>query len=332
MSADPRVSVCIPTFNHGRFLGEALRSVLDQDYQDYEVIVSDNASTDGTEAVVRELADERIRYLRNDRNIGMMENWNRAIQQSRGRYVKVLQADDALRPGALSSTVPILDADGGVGIVVGARAYIDEQGRPLGTKFPFRKEGRYRGRALIGESLIRRPIGNPSFVLLRRECFDRVGLFDPAVAPDGDLDMWNRILCFWDLYYLPKILASSRMHPGSHTAALVSSGTHIEESLKDIRTMLGKPGIRASLSRFDTRCAFGVFGVLAWIHLLGYARRGRFRNAGSTLASLVRHRSLLVNPICFGLWSLRHLPDVRADLVSTHNCLLAHRFDGASVR
>jgi glycosyltransferase involved in cell wall biosynthesis len=325
MNRAPVVSVCIPTFNHGRFLGEAIRSVLEQDYDDYEIVVSDNASTDDTRDVVRTFSDCRIQYLRSERNIGMMENWNRAVLASRGRYLKLLQADDILLPGALSLAVPILEAVGGVGMVVGARAYIDEWGQILGTKFPFRREGRFSGRGLIGESLIRRPIGNPSFVFLRRECFDRVGLFDPEVAPDGDLDMWNRILCHWDLYYLSRVVARSRMHAGSYTVELVSSGTHVEASLADLRRMLAKPAIRDALSAFQVRCAFGVFGALAWLHLFRYLRRGRLRAAGKTLWSAARNRSLFVNPLCFGAWALAHMADVRGDLTSTHNCLLAHR-------
>ncbi len=105
--ARPLVSVCIPTFNYGRFLPEAIKSVLAQSFTDFELVVVDNASTDETaelmEAFVR--SDPRIRFYRNSENVGIVKNFNRALGHAAGDYVKILCADDLLAPSALERSL-----------------------------------------------------------------------------------------------------------------------------------------------------------------------------------------------------------------------------------
>jgi glycosyltransferase involved in cell wall biosynthesis len=321
----PTVSVCIPACNHGRFLGQAIRSALEQPGVDLEVVVADNASEDETPAVVASFHDPRLRAVRSDVRIGIMHNWNRATSLARGRYVKVLQSDDILQPGALQEEAAVLDAQPRAGLVAGVRSYVDEAGRPLGTKHPFAAEGHFIGVDVLPELLIRRPLGNPSFILFRRQSLEEAGAFRQEVATDGDLDLWCRILCRWDLYYLPRVVALSRMHGGSLTAELVRSGTHIEESLSDLPRML-LPELRQHLSPFQVRAAYGVFGVLAWIHALAYARQGQWARARRTLRDARRHGSPVLDGTCFGLWCLGHPVTVWRDFVSTQNCLLAHQY------
>src|SRR5437868_2369150 len=103
MASDPLVSVLVPAFNDAAFLAEALDSVLAQDVYSLEVIVSDDASTDGTLDVARAYAarDGRVRVLVNAENLGMTRNWNRALAEARGEFVLKLDADDAIKPGTL---------------------------------------------------------------------------------------------------------------------------------------------------------------------------------------------------------------------------------------
>src|SRR3954452_9077747 len=94
----PKVSVCVDSFNYGRFLPEAIESILAQTFQDFEVIILDDCSTDDSFAVAQRYAarDNRIKALRNSRNLGMMRNRNACLAQARGDYVKWLHADDFL--------------------------------------------------------------------------------------------------------------------------------------------------------------------------------------------------------------------------------------------
>src|SRR5208283_3355105 len=94
----PKISVLIPTFEYGRFLPEAIESVLAQDLMDFELIISDDASRDDSGEVIRRYAarDPRIRYRLHERNIGMVANWNWCLKEACGEYVKFVFGDDCL--------------------------------------------------------------------------------------------------------------------------------------------------------------------------------------------------------------------------------------------
>src|SRR5690242_4329841 len=114
----PLVSVCVPARDHAPFVGEALASALGQD-ADLEVLVGDDASSDGTAAVVASLGDPRVRLLRHPRRLGVAANRDRLRAAARGRYVAWLDADDAYEPGGLMRQLAVLEAHPEVGLVHG---------------------------------------------------------------------------------------------------------------------------------------------------------------------------------------------------------------------
>ena len=95
---NPFFSVCIPTYNTAKFIGEAIESVLQQTFTDFEIVVSDNCSTDTTEEIVAQFKNDKIRYVKNAHNLGAYPNVSLSIERARGRYVKILCADDKLSP------------------------------------------------------------------------------------------------------------------------------------------------------------------------------------------------------------------------------------------
>src|SRR3989337_590294 len=109
----PTVSIGLPVFNGEKYLRQALDSILAQTYQDFELIISDNASTDKTQQICREYVkkDSRIRYYRNKRNLGATRNHNRVFELSCGEYFKWASHDDLLAPEFLSRCVSVLDQD-----------------------------------------------------------------------------------------------------------------------------------------------------------------------------------------------------------------------------
>ena len=109
----PRVTIGLPVYNGQNYLVETLESLLAQTYTDFELVISDNASTDRTEAICRQYAagDARIRYYRNDENIGASANYNRAFELGRGEYFKWAAHDDLLAPTYLERCVEVLDAN-----------------------------------------------------------------------------------------------------------------------------------------------------------------------------------------------------------------------------
>jgi glycosyltransferase involved in cell wall biosynthesis len=215
----PRVSVCIPVYNGERYIGETIRSVLDQTFTDFEILVSDNASTDGTVEAVLGIGDPRIRLLRNDVNLGPGRNYNVLLREARGRYVKVLSADDYLMPDSLERMVAVFEdrANDGVVLVTARREVVGEEGRHLTSRGFRRVSGRVAGSRAIrlmvrsGTNLI----GETSGTLLRSEMISVVGTFLDEAPYCVDMDYWFRMLEHGDLYAIPETLTAYRVSRGA---------------------------------------------------------------------------------------------------------------------
>ena len=130
MSGAPRVSIGVPVYNGERYLADALGSLLDQTYEDLELVISDNASTDRTGEIAQSYAlrDERIRYYRNDKNMGAGWNARRVYELASAKYFKQAAVDDLLEPDFLRQCVDILERDPGCVLVYAATKEIDENG------------------------------------------------------------------------------------------------------------------------------------------------------------------------------------------------------------
>jgi len=131
----PKLSIGLPVFNGEKYLKEALDSILNQTFSDFELIISDNASTDQTEQICREYAakDGRIRYYRNEKNIGAPKNFNRVFELSSSEYFKWAPHDDVLAPTLLQKCVNVLDNDPAVVLCYSITGRIDEHGTLVGT-------------------------------------------------------------------------------------------------------------------------------------------------------------------------------------------------------
>jgi glycosyltransferase involved in cell wall biosynthesis len=128
-----RVSIGLPVFNGENYLPRALDSILRQTYSDFELIISDNASTDGTQEICKEYAssDSRIRYFRNDANLGAARNYNRVFSLSSGTYFKWASHDDLCAPEFLERCVEVLDRESGVVLCYSRTSIIDERGKSI---------------------------------------------------------------------------------------------------------------------------------------------------------------------------------------------------------
>jgi glycosyltransferase involved in cell wall biosynthesis len=133
VNATPLVSIGLPVFNGEVHLGEAIESLLGQTLGDFELIIADNASTDGTRGICEGFAhrDPRVRYVRQTRNIGAPANWNFVARQARGRFFKWASASDRCAPTLLERCVGTLQADESAALCFGHTEYIDELGQPL---------------------------------------------------------------------------------------------------------------------------------------------------------------------------------------------------------
>lgn len=264
---EPTVSVCIAVRNCETYIAAAIESVLGQRYDDFEVVVVDNASTDRTAHVVKSIRDDRVRLVENPVNVGPCHNWNRSIEEARGRYVKVLGADDILYPGCLAEQAAVLDADRdrSVALVCFPRDIIDSAGlvmmRSRGWRTggnPLRMTGReaMKRMARAGRNLI----GEPLTTMFRRDDALEIGCFDPAVYASLpfclDWDLWCRLLGKGDLVVNGGALGAFRVNAGSESLTLVS---HFAENDRRFITRLRDEGM-ADIGALDL--AFG--SVRAW--------------------------------------------------------------------
>ena len=209
---NPTVSVIIPTYNRAHLVGQAIRSVLNQTFQDFELIIVDDGSSDDTEAVVKQFNDPRIRYIYQE-NKGISGARNTGIRSARGRYIAFLDSDDLWLPDLLQLEVPILDANPDVGLVYAKAQAIDKEGNPM-SQISGAPE-KYPGETL--KSILYGDFVSTITALVRRACFDSVGLFDESLKGRVDWDMWVRIARYYRFAYIDKVLAKFRCHPGRFT-------------------------------------------------------------------------------------------------------------------
>ena len=134
-SGSPAISVGIPVYNGADYVAEAITSILGQTYQDFELLIQDNASTDQTEDICREFAraGARVSYVRNPENLGAVPNYNLVFERARGRYFKWAAHDDICAPTFLERCAAVLDAEPAVVLCSGQTRLINDDGSPLPT-------------------------------------------------------------------------------------------------------------------------------------------------------------------------------------------------------
>jgi glycosyltransferase involved in cell wall biosynthesis len=220
----PRVSIGMPVYNGANFLAETLDHLLAQRFSDFELIISDNGSSDETERICRAYAerDPRVRYLREEVNRGATWNHNRVIELARGEYFKLAAHDDLCLPDFLGRCVEVLDAEPEVVLCLPLVGIVDADGRRLR---PYRyawtagsPKVRERLRALTGL----RVRCFPAFGLIRTEVLLRTRLMGPYVA--SDRVMLTELALRGRFAELDEELFWSREHQGRSTRALKARG------------------------------------------------------------------------------------------------------------
>lgn len=205
--AQPLVSVIIPNYNYGRYLGPAIDSVLRQSYPRVETIVMDDGSTDESETVVRSYGP-RVRWLRQEQQ-GVSVARNHGVRESRGELVAFLDADDAWRPGKLEQQVRVMLARPGLGLVHCGELIVDESGGEVQR----RVEGL---EGWVAEELLRDRrvviVAPGSTALVPRDAFDAIGGFDPRLSTFADWDFCYRIATRYPVGFVPEVLVTIRSH------------------------------------------------------------------------------------------------------------------------
>lgn len=238
--ASPRVSVVIATFNRARMVREAVEAAQAQTLPPFEIVVSDDASTDATWTVLEELAaqDPRVRVYRQQQNTGGAENWNHALRQASGDYIAWCSDDDRFLPDHLASAAAFLEANPGVGLT--HASFVDAWETDSGTREPSPSRSlpgtKQEPRALRFGAVRITDRGDllsymtryydwpfhPSTIVVRREVLEQVGLFDPAFSLI-DTDWFVRAMERYPVAMLPRHSVLNRRHPGNWSNRLGSA-------------------------------------------------------------------------------------------------------------
>ncbi|OGQ79067.1 MAG: hypothetical protein A3F90_07435, partial [Deltaproteobacteria bacterium RIFCSPLOWO2_12_FULL_60_19] len=207
----PTVSVCIPSFNYGRFLSRCIRSVLDQTFQDFEVIVLDNRSTDQSELVVRKFMDERVKWRIQSAHCDMVENFRDCARMASGTYLLLLGADDVFYSTMLEESVAMLKAHPTASFVCCAVNVVDDDLRVISTTGNRNKYGLVSSKERLSQFLTgRRTV--LSATLIRRQTYEAVGGISTKWKNCFDQDLTFRLILAGDVCELPMRLVAYRTH------------------------------------------------------------------------------------------------------------------------
>lgn len=236
----PAISICIPTHNGERFLRECVQSALDQTFTEFELLIVDDASVDSTFNLAKQCAseDSRVRVCRNERNLGLVQNWNRCAEHAVGEWIKFLHQDDLLAKNCLTDILEAARPD--VDLVVARRELrfetdaTDDTQRIMQNDVAQYSLTRYfpSQKHISGEQFARvvlsvpdkNCIGEPTFTLIRRSAFRRFGFFNPSFVNLCDWEFCARVAVNTGLCYVDKPLAVFRVHSGAVSAHNRSQG------------------------------------------------------------------------------------------------------------
>ncbi|MCI5741244.1 MAG: glycosyltransferase [Lachnospiraceae bacterium] len=218
----PLVSVCIPAYNNAGYIKDTILSVLGQTYQNIELVVVDDCSTDNTVEVLESIEDDRLKIYKNEKNLGMVGNWNRCLELVTGEYVKLICADDLIEKDAIEKEAKAMYRHPSVNLVESDTKLVDINGKKTGEFHRYPKSGVVDGRKLAKKSLILKNFyGAPVNNLIRRSALEKTGGFDTTFTYILDFDMWLRLSCTGDVYIIHEPLNSFRIRNDSNTGVLI---------------------------------------------------------------------------------------------------------------
>ncbi len=203
----PKISVLIPTHNRATLLPLAIDSVFQQTFQDFEIIIVDDASTDNTADVVSRFRDERVKFIHRDVSGGDAVARNLGLANCQGQYIALLDDDDEWFPEKLEQQINIFRNSGSdIGGVYTGVQYIDgASGSKLYEVIPKEKKG-------FSNDMLDKNTITTSSLMFKKECIDRVGLFDETFPCASDHDMWIRIAEKFQYKCIPRPLTKYRLH------------------------------------------------------------------------------------------------------------------------
>jgi glycosyltransferase involved in cell wall biosynthesis len=253
-----KVSVIVPCFNHARFLHEALNSILGQTYNDIELIIVDDCSTDNSWQIIEKFIgrDSRVKGLRHEHNKGLSTSRNDGLRIANGDFIGFCDSDDVWEPDKLKIQVDFLQKHPDYGIIYSDSTIIDESGAPTGKCFSDLFPLPTSPSGWLFPELVRRNFINIQSVVMRKECMLRAGLFDEDIEWIQDWWYWVQLCRDYRFGYCDIPLGRYRMHSGS--TSLLHQRCYSKNRLKVFRRILQNYGEPSSPYKADILYAMGV--------------------------------------------------------------------------
>jgi len=305
----PKVTVLMSVYNGAKYIREAIDSILNQTFKDFEFLIIDDGSTDSSAEIIRSYSDPRIRLIRNEKNIGLTRSLNKGLKLATGQYIARMDADDISLPCRLETQGRFLDEHPRVGLISSSYIKINVAGEEIGfQKFSTENDE-------IKKRLLRfNYFCHPSAVF-RRECIARVGAYREQFELVEDYDLWLRIAEEFEVANIEEPLCKYRI-----TAESISNSRktqqesyhHLASSLAIQRHLFGKdkfgycpPGARFRLLRqelsksYIARRTIMSNKYLIWCQKYPFRGWGR-RDRNTAMKYLLK--SLLNNPVNLKAW------------------------------
>lgn len=302
MNANPPVSVCVPMYNNSATIERCLRSILDQDGVDFEIVVVDDDSSDDCAAIAAAMLRPGDRLIHNQPNLGLNGNHNKCVEVARGRYIQFVHGDDRLLPGALRTLVPCFD-DPAVGMAFAPRRVINDKNVPLHRRlgpahvwFPMLRKYN-RGPSLVTQMMLQAAMGNwigePTCVMFRRQLALDVGCFREDIYQLVDLDFWLRLMLRCAVCFVPQKLSVRTHSVGTASISILKARRNWLDHLRILTWLIVDPA-----SPTVVRVTARMWWVLKWVAMclgtavLGPERRSRLKllaDARTTEFARARH-------------------------------------------
>lgn len=202
----PVVSVLLPVYNGEKFIEQAVQSILDQTYRNFELMIIDDGSTDRTSAILDQFHDSRIRRMRNTENVGLIRSLNSAAQEAQGTYLARMDADDISLPVRFAAQVEFLETHPEIGVLGTALEQIDSHGRIISTlRLPHTHE-RIFWIFFFDTAIVH------ATVMMRSAIFRSAGGYNDTFAHVEDTELWSRLLFTTRFANLQEVLYKRQLH------------------------------------------------------------------------------------------------------------------------
>ncbi len=270
----PLISICVPVYNGEKYLKECLDSCISQTFKDYEIVICNDGSTDKSVSIIGEFLkkNKNIHFTRNEKNLGLVGNWNKCIELAKGEWIKFLFQDDLMNPDCLEKFVQQIDSS--INLIVSKRNFIldkitsekEAEYYQIGVR-TLENTGLYQSNNFSAETISKLStrsismnfIGEPSLTLFRKDIIEKIGLFDQDLKQICDLEFLLRIASNYGLKYIPEQLCSFRIHSSSTTEKNISGSDYAIKNLEAVNYAL-KILTKKEFSQLRSKA--GLFGLI----------------------------------------------------------------------